>query len=110
MLSMCPRHLGAGYDSLCDKSPQNESRTITVSFVTFPVGSTQGANGSQSVTYGATRLSGNTTSELRTDFPKMLTLRHTFIVVSASRPSLLVTLTRPTTPAGTTLLAALDGR
>lgn len=99
---------GLGFDAAA--LTNTSSRTITVSFVTFPVGSTQGANGSQSVTYGATRLSGNTTSELRTDFPKMLTLRHTFIVVSASRPSLLVTLTSPTTPAGTTLLAALDGR
>ena len=33
-----------------------------------------------------------------------------FFVVSASRPTLLVTLTSPTTPAGTTMLSALDGR
>jgi hypothetical protein len=99
---------GLGFDAaaLTNTSP----RTITVSFMTFPVASTQGASGSQSVTFGSARLSGNTTNELRTDFPSLPSLRHAFFVVSASRPSLLVTLTSPTTPAGTTLLSPLDGR
>jgi len=86
------------------------SRTITVSFSTFPADTTQGGSPASSVTYGSTRLSPNTTSDLRTDFPSLTSLRHALFVVSASRPSLLVTLTSPTTPAGTTMLAALDGR
>ena len=99
---------GLGFDAAA--LTNTSSRTITVSFSTFPVGTTQGASGSETATYGAARLSANSTSELRTDFAGLTSLRHALFVVSASRPSLLVTLTSPTTPAGTTLLAALDGR
>jgi hypothetical protein len=98
---------GLGFDAAA--LTNTSSRSITVSFSTFPVDSTQGG-GSASLTYGAAQLSAHTTSELRTDFPGLSTLRHALFVVSASRPTLLVTLTSPTTPAGTTLLAALDGR
>ncbi|HEY5092620.1 MAG TPA: DUF5719 family protein [Acidimicrobiales bacterium] len=99
---------GLGFDAAA--LTNTSSRSITVSFVTFGVSATKGARGSASVTYGAARLSGNSTSELRTDFPGLPSFRHAFFVVSASRPTLLVTLTSPTRPAGTTLLAVLDGR
>ena len=100
---------GLGFDAAA--LTNTSSRTITVSYMTLGVGSTQdGAVGSQVNKIGSARLSGNTTSELRTDFPLLSPLRHVLFVVSASRPSLLVTLTSPTSPAGTTLLAPLDGR
>jgi hypothetical protein len=95
---------GLGFDAAT--LTNTSSKYITVSFNTFPVD----MSGSASVTYGATRLNPNSTSELRTDFPSLTSLRHSLFVVSASRPTLMVTLTSPTTPAGTTLLAALDGR
>jgi hypothetical protein len=91
---------GLGFDAAA--LTNTSSRSITVSFATL------GSAGS--VTYGQTRLNANTTSELRTDFPGLTSLRHALFIVSASRPSLLVTLTSPTTPAGTTMLTALDGR
>jgi hypothetical protein len=99
---------GLGFDAAT--LTNTSSRSLSVSFSTLGVGTTPGGSGTGSVTYGGTRLNANSTSELRTDFPTLSSLRHVLVVVSASRPSLLVTLTSPTTPAGTTLLAALDGR
>jgi hypothetical protein len=97
---------GLGFDAAT--LTNTSSRSLTVSFVTFATN--QGASTSASATYGSTRLAADTTSNVRTDFTGLTSLRHTLFVVSASRPELLVTLTSPTRPKGTTLLAALDGR
>jgi hypothetical protein len=97
---------GLGFDAAT--LTNTSSRSLTVSFVTFAAN--QGAGTSASVTYGSTRLAADTTSNVRTDFTGLTSLRHTLFVVSALRPALLVTLTSPTRPKGTTLLTALDGR
>jgi hypothetical protein len=97
---------GLGFDAAA--LTNTSSHTLSVSYTMLEP--TQAANGSATATYGGTRLSADATSQLRTDFPALTSLRHVLLVVSASRPALLVTLTSPTTPAGTTMLAALDGR
>ncbi len=100
---------GLGFDAVA--LTNTSSRTITVTYTTLVGGSTPGvAKATPATTTGSARLSAKTTSDLRTDFPSLSPLRHALFVVSASRPSLLLTLTSPTKPAGTTLLAALDGR
>jgi hypothetical protein len=99
---------GLGFDAATITN--TASRSITISFHTLGVATTQNGSPAQTITYGASQLSANSTSQLRTVFPGLTSLRHALFVVSTSRPTLLVTLTSPTTPAGTTMLAALDGR
>ncbi len=96
---------GLGFDAAT--LTNTSSRTLSVSFVTFPRSS--GAATSTRI-YGAAHLGANSTSNLRSDFSGLSSLRHSLFIVSASRPALLITLTSPTRPAGTTLLTALDGR
>lgn len=98
---------GLGFDAAALSNISSQS--ITVSYTVLGAG-TPTSGGANSATYGAARLNANSTSALRTDFPALTSLRHALFVVSASRPTLLVTLTSPTTPAGTTMLSALDGR
>jgi Family of unknown function (DUF5719) len=101
---------GLGFDAAA--LTNTSSRTIVVSYTTLAATTfgADGAIGSQANQIGSAQLSANSTSELRTDFPKLSSLHHALLVVSTPRPTLLVTLTSPTTPAGTTLLSALDGR
>jgi hypothetical protein len=55
-------------------------------------------------------LAGDTTESVRSALPALANLRGVVMIVQASRPSLIVTLTLPTRPAGMTVVSGLDGR
>jgi hypothetical protein len=59
---------------------------------------------------GQLRLAGDTTESVQSAFPALANLRGVVMIVTASRPSLIVTLTLPTRPAGMTVVSGLDGR
>lgn len=56
------------------------------------------------------RLAGDTTVSVRSALPMLGTLRGVVMIVEASRPSLIVTLSLPTKPPGMTVVSGLDGR
>jgi hypothetical protein len=97
---------GRGYDAAT--LTNTSSRSITLTITTLPNhGGTPG--GGQS---GATsvRLDANSSESLRDAVSGLANLRGVEFIVEASRPTLEVTLTLPTSPAGMTVVSGLDGR
>jgi hypothetical protein len=92
---------GRGFDSAMVTN--TSSKAVTLAFTTLS--SNSAPTRSASVT-----LAGDTTANLRTLEPSLKSLRKIMVLVTASRPALLVTLTLPTSPAGTSLVEPLDGR
>jgi hypothetical protein len=82
------------------------SRSIEVNISTLPRASATGAKS----TYGQFRLDANTTDTLSDVLSSLSNLRGVQMIVTASRPTLVVTLTLPTRPRGMTVVAPLDGR
>ncbi|MEO9180994.1 MAG: hypothetical protein ABI298_05025, partial [Acidimicrobiales bacterium] len=92
---------GRGYDSATVTNTSAKPLSITftsLSSTAAPVRSTP------------VTVPGNTTANLRTLEPTLKSLHHVMVLVAASRPTLLVTLTLPSTPAGTSVVEPLDGR
>ena len=84
------------------------SRPITITITTLP-----GHRGSTSATQSASTqvlLGANTSEALHSAVPGLANLRGVALIVEASRPSLVVSLTLPTSPVGMTVVPALDGR
>jgi hypothetical protein len=98
---------GHGYDAA--SLTNTSSKSITFTITTLPSHGGTLAGGTPT---GATpvRLNANTTEELKSLIPGLANLRGVAFIVEASRPSLEVTLTLPTTPAGKTVVSGLDGR
>jgi hypothetical protein len=98
---------GRGYDEAA--LTNTSSRAITFTITTLPFSGGVPAGGTQT---GNTpvRLNANTTEELKRLIPGLANLRGVVLIIEASRPSLMVTLALPTTPAGMTVFSALDGR
>jgi hypothetical protein len=82
------------------------TRSIEVEIATLP---SPGAATAKS-TYTGFRLDANTTETLKDVLPSLSNLRSVQMIVTASRPSLLIALTLPTKPAGMTVVSPLDGR
>ncbi|MGD0852136.1 MAG: DUF5719 family protein [Acidimicrobiales bacterium] len=82
------------------------SRSIEVDVATLPSASATSAKS----TYTGFRLDANTTDTLKDVLPSLSTLRGVQMIVTASRPTLVVTLTLPTRPPGMTVVPPLDGR
>jgi len=55
-------------------------------------------------------LAGDTSESVRSVLPALANLRGVVMIVRASRPTLIVTLTLPTRPAGMTVVSGLNGR
>ena len=93
---------GRGFDvaTLTNDSP----RSISVTIDTLPGGGVTKSASTQ------LRLGANATDTLKDVLPSLSSLRGVVMIVTASRPSLLVALTLPTKPAGMTVVAPLDGR
>ena len=92
---------GKGFDAATVTN--TSSKTITVRFTTIV------AKGGQSAS-GSAQLSGGATQDILALFSGVSTLKGATLLVTSSRPSLVVATTLPTTPAGTTIVAPLDGR
>ena len=92
---------GHGYDAAT--LTNTASRAITITITRLPRGSVP-SNSTQ------VHLAANTTETLRSAMPSLANLRGVTLIVQASRPSLIVTLTLPTRPAGMTVVSGLDGR
>lgn len=90
---------GRGYDAAA--LTNNSSRAITV------VASFLRGHG-QAPTHHSATIAGNATRGFQSLFGQ--TLRGVTVILQSSGPSLQVTLTLPTNPAGTILIEALDGR
>jgi hypothetical protein len=55
-------------------------------------------------------LDGDSSESVKSALPGLTNLRGVVMIVKASRPTLVVTLTLPTRPAGMSVVSALDGR
>ena len=90
-----------GFDAatLTNTSPRAISVTIT-----------RESNGGSTSIGVPFRLAGDTTESISSADPALQNLRGTLLIVSSSRPTLIVTLTLPTKPAGMTVVSGLDGR
>jgi hypothetical protein len=90
---------GRGFDAATLTNTSSRSITFTI---TRPSNAT--AIG------GQLRLAPDATETVRSAAPALANLRGAILLVKASRPSLLVTLTLPTRPAGMSVVSGLDGR
>lgn len=95
---------GRGFDEAT--LTNTSSRSITVNISTLPDPNAAAAKS----TYTSFRLGANTTDTLKDVLPSLSSLVGVQMIVTASRPTLLVTLTLPTRPAGMTVVSPLDGR
>jgi hypothetical protein len=93
---------GRSLDAAAVTNTSSKAITITVN----TLANTQGAK-LNNVSF---HLNANTTESLRTALPTLTSLKGVVMIVKSSRPSMLVTLTLPTTPAGLAVVPALDGR
>lgn len=92
---------GKGYDAA---TVTNTSTTpIKVTFTTLV------ATGATSST-GSSELSGGSTQEILKVFKGLTSLKGATLLITSSRPTLVVTTTLPTTPAGIVVVSPLDGR
>ncbi|HEY5438856.1 MAG TPA: DUF5719 family protein [Acidimicrobiales bacterium] len=92
---------GRGFDSAT--ATNTSATSVSLTFTTLSATSAP-------VRHPSVRLAGNATVSLRTMEPTLRTLQHITVLVMSSRPTLLVTLTLPTRPAGTSVVEPLDGR
>jgi hypothetical protein len=98
---------GRGYNAVA--LTNTSSKSITFTITTLPKsGGTPAGDAQTGMT--AIRLNANTTDELKTLIPALANLHGVTFIIKASRPSLEVTLTLPSSPVGTTVVSALDGR
>jgi hypothetical protein len=93
---------GDGFDAAT--LTNTSSRSISVSISTLPSSRTV------HVSNTLVHLDADTTESVKSVLPGLTDLRGVVMIVKASRPTLVVTLTLPTTPAGMTVVAGLDGR
>jgi hypothetical protein len=93
---------GDGFDAatLTNTSPHS----ITLSISTLPTSRTARVNNV------VVHLDADTSESVKSALPGLTNLRGVVMIVKASRPSLVVTLTLPTRPAGMSVVSALDGR
>jgi hypothetical protein len=98
---------GRGYNAVA--LTNTSSKSITFTITTLPKSGGTTAGGAQTG-MTAIRLNANTTDELKTLIPALANLHGVTFIIKASRPSLEVTLTLPSSPVGTTVVSALDGR
>jgi Family of unknown function (DUF5719) len=89
----------SGHDFDAATITNTSSKTVTVHFL---------ALGTQNVS-GSAQLNAYATEDILSVFGQITTLSHSTLLVKSSSPSLLVTTTLPSRPAGVTLVAALDG-
>ncbi len=80
------------------------SKSISIDVTTLPSSATAHVSDLH------VHLDGDASASVRSLVPALTTLRGVRMIVQASRPSLIVTLTLPTRPAGMTVVSALDGR
>jgi hypothetical protein len=95
---------GRGFDQAT--LTNTSSRSIEVNISTLPSATATTAKS----TYTQFRLGANTTDTLKDVLPSLSSLLRVQMIVTASRPTLLVTLTLPTRPPGMTVVSPLDGR
>jgi hypothetical protein len=93
---------GRGFDAATFTN--TSSRAITIDVTTLPVSRSAHLDNVQ------VHLAADTTESVRSALPQLSHLRGLVMIVTASKPSLLVTLSLPTRPAGMTVVSALDGR
>jgi hypothetical protein len=93
---------GRGYDAATLTNTSSHSITVTVTALPNHGGTPAAGT--------PVRLAANTSEVLRNAVPGLANLRGVEFIVEASRPTLEVTLTLPTSPAGTTVVSGLDGR
>ena len=93
---------GRGFDAAAFTN--TSSYPITVNVTTLPISRSARVRNAQ------VHLDANSTESVRSAVPALARLRGVEMIVRASRPSLVVTLSLPTRPAGMTVVSALDGR
>jgi hypothetical protein len=93
---------GEGFDAAT--LTNTSSRSVSISVSTLP--SSRSAHVSNAVVH----LNADSTESVKSAVPALADLKGVMMIVKASRPTLLVTLTLPTTPAGMTVVSGLDGR
>jgi hypothetical protein len=91
---------GDGYDAATFTNTSSHSITLRVS--TLPSSRTQATT--------VVHLDADSSVSAKSAAPALTDLRGVELIVTASRPALVVTLTLPTRPAGMTVVAGLDGR
>ncbi len=92
---------GKGFDAATVTN--TSSKAITVRFTTIV------RRGQQSVS-SSTQLGAHATESILGLFSGLTTLKDATLLITGSKPSLVVTTTLPTSPIGTTVVAPLDGR
>jgi hypothetical protein len=93
---------GGGFDAAT--LTNTSSHSISLSISTLP--SSRTTHFSDTVVH----LDAKTTENVKSALPGLSDLRGVVMIVKASRPTLVVTLTLPTKPAGMTVVSGLDGR
>jgi hypothetical protein len=93
---------GDGFDAAT--LTNTSSHAISLSISTLPISRTV------HVSNTIVHLDGDTTESVKSALPGLTDLRGVVMIVKASRPTLVVTLTLPTRPAGMTVVSGLDGR
>jgi hypothetical protein len=91
---------GKGFDAA--DVTNASTRSLKVTFTTIPNPGEQKASGSVLLPPGSTQ-------SILSVFSGITTLKNQALLVTSSRPTLVVTLTLPTTPAGIAVVAPLDG-
>jgi hypothetical protein len=93
---------GRGFDAATLTNTSSKSISIDVTRLTTIGGATTISS--------PLHLAGDTSESVKSALPELANLRGVVMIVQASRPSLIVTLTLPTRPAGMTVVSGLDGR
>jgi hypothetical protein len=93
---------GRGFDAATLTNTSSKSISIDVTRLT--------AIGGATTISSPLHLAGDTSESVKSALPELANLRGVVMIVQASRPSLIVTLTLPTRPAGMTVVSGLDGR
>lgn len=92
---------GRGFDSAT--ATNTSTRPLSLTFMSL-------SNTAPPVRSAPVTVPAETTANLRTLEPTLKSMHNVMVLVAASRPTLLVTLTLPTTPTGTSVVEPLDGR
>jgi hypothetical protein len=91
---------GHGFDAAA--LTNTSTKSITVKVTTLKTSAVRAT--------GIIHLDGGATADLKSDFAGLSSLHGVLMLVQASKPALLVTLTLPTKPVGTAVVQPLDGR
>jgi hypothetical protein len=92
---------GKGFDA--STVTNTSSKALTVTFSSLVGAGQHGATSS-------TQLDADSTENILSLFSGLTSLKGVTLLITSSKPTLVVTTTLPTTPAGTTVVAPLDGR